>query len=219
MKNLVIVIIITISTLNFSYAQNGWEKEMEIMQTELADELSNIHANHIKDLAINNIRLSIDAGNSTEESVKDTHSVTEIKEIKQNQSNLFNKLADIKGIEMVYISKSLLGMMPDMELSSSNVDISSIAGKLEELQIFSTEQKNAINTLRKEANELIKKGKYETIMFVKDDESKTAFYFKKHDKSKSEMLMVSEEEDEMILIRFTGNFSVKDIQEITNINN
>ena len=191
---------------------------MNKMHAGLNKELSEMNVDIAKDIALHNANISKDAIIEQVEATKNVSVSMELKETKQSHSDLFNKLADIKGVEVVYISKALLGMMPEMDLSSSGVNIGNIARKLEELQIFSAEQKNAVKTLKSEANKLIKNGKYETVMFVKDDDSKTVFYLKKYDKNKSEMLMVSEEDNEMTLIRFMGNFSVKDIQNIANMN-
>lgn len=209
--------------------QADLQKEMDKMYADLNKELNEtninlakdiaIHSTNLsRDLAVHNARISKEAIGAQVEVVNNVSAISEAKETKQSQGDIFNKLADIKGVEVVYISKALLGMMPQMNLSGRGVNIKDIAGKLEELQIVSAEQKNAVKTLKSEISKLLKSEKYETIMFVKDDNSKTVFYQKKYDKNKSELLMISEEESEMRIIRFVGNFSVKDIQSIANMN-
>lgn len=136
----------------------------------------------------------------------------DVSEIKQSQTDVFEKLADIKDVEVVYISKSFLGMMGGMNMPG--VNIGNITEKLEGLQIFSAEQKNAMKALKQETNKLVKERGYETLMFVKDNDTKTAFYTKRIARGQTEMLMVSEEPSEISIIRFFGNFTVQDIQNI-----
>lgn len=145
----------------------------------------------------------------------------EVYETQQNNDQFFNKLSDIKGVEVVYISKSLLGMASSMNIPGMNVNgvnIRNIMAKLESLQVFSSEQSGAMKKLKSESEKLVKNGKYETLMLVKDEGSKTVFYMNKISNQKAEMLMISEEPNEISIIRFTGSFTVKDLQELTKDN-
>ncbi len=204
--------------------QSELQTQMSKMQADLTIELSKMQANltkeqtlnHVmtaKDLAINNINISKDMILNHADMVKDMGLDLNINEVKQFQGDMFERLADIKGVEVVYISKSLLGMMPNMNMPGIN--IGNVAAKLEGLQIFSAEQKNAVKSLKSESDRLVKNGKYETAMFVKDDDSKTVFYIKKISNKQSEMLMVTEEPSEITVIRFLGNFTMQDIQDLT----
>lgn len=130
-----------------------------------------------------------------------------------SSKDIFDKLTNTKGIEVVFISKAMLGMMPKM--SMPGVDISNIVGKLESLQILSAESNPASNILKMEVDRLVQSKEYETLMYVKDDESRTGFFVKKDKNSdNTEMLMVTEDNGEVTLIRFFGNFKLKDIQDI-----
>lgn len=130
--------------------------------------------------------------------------------------DIFENISDIKGVEVVYITKALLGMMPNMDMPG--VNIGKIAGKLESLQIYSTEQKNPALMLKQAMNKVVRIGNYETLMLVKDneDDSKTALYMKTQGKDKPmELLMVIEEGSEINIIRMLGNFSLQDIKNLT----
>ncbi|SHF78622.1 DUF4252 domain-containing protein [Dysgonomonas macrotermitis] len=128
--------------------------------------------------------------------------------------DVFHDLANTKGIEVVYITKSMLGMMNNMDMPG--VNIGKIAGKLETLQVYSAEGRSASNTLRATTDRLVRSGNYETLMLVKDEDSKTAFYLKKNSNDKkSELLMLTEDGSEVSVIRFLGEFSLKDIQNLT----
>lgn len=129
-------------------------------------------------------------------------------------SDVFNQLSKIKGIEVVYISKAMLGMMPNMDMPG--VDIGNIAGKLESLEIYTAED-DATKRLIGVTDKLIESGNYETLMLIKDSDSRTAFYMKKGASNKgSEMLMITEDDTDATIIRFLGNFTIQDIKNIAN---
>ena len=50
------------------------------------------------------------------------------------QSALFKKYENVKGVSTVYISKSLLGLVP--KLVAGDMDISAIASKLDHVQVL-----------------------------------------------------------------------------------
>lgn len=129
-------------------------------------------------------------------------------------SDVFNQLSKIKGVDVVYISKAMLGMMPNMDMPG--VDIGNIAGKLESLEIYTAENE-ATKRLIGISDKLIDSGNYETLMLVKDSDSRTGFYMKKGTSGKgSEMLMITEDDTDATIIRFLGNFTIQDIKNIAN---
>jgi hypothetical protein len=203
-----IIILISLLSLSLLNAQN--RHKIDIDMAALDSQLSVLE----NDLANLDIDLSIISDNTNEllalqqtKSRKKTVSEVENKDI-------FDQLTDINGVEVVYISKAMLSMMPNMKMPG--VNIGNTAGKLESLQILSTETKSAVINLKREINKHIKNGEYETLMYVKDQGSKTEFYTKKtQDKKNSEMIMITQDNDEVTIIRFLGNFNIKDIQSIT----
>ncbi len=130
-------------------------------------------------------------------------------------NDIFKQLSNTKGIQVVYISKTMLGMMPNMDMPG--VDIGNIAGKLESLEIYSAEEATASRRLIYVSEDLLKGGNYETLMLIKDNDSRTAFYVKKNKSNQgSEMLMVTEDGSDATIIRFLGSFTVQDIKNIAN---
>lgn len=57
---------------------------------------------------------------------------------------------------------------------------------------------------------------YEELMRVKDDDTRTIFYAKKRGAIITELLMLGNTSGEFIVIQLLGNFTLKDIQDITN---
>lgn len=146
-----------------------------------------------------------------------TYSYT-INETPQNNDDLFSHLSNLKGVQVVYISKSMLGMMPNMDMPG--VDIGNIAGKLESLEIYTAEEDLASKRLTSASEGLLRGGNYETLMLIKDEDSKTAFYVKKNKSNQgSEMLMITQDGSDATIIRFLGNFTIQDIKNIANKGN
>lgn len=128
----------------------------------------------------------------------------------------FEKISDLKGVNVVYISKAMLGMMPNTNMGDINVG--QIAGKLNSLEIYSVDDKQSYDKVRGIITLLINSGEYETMMRVKDSDSNTVFYSrkKKSEQQESEMIMISEDKNkkELSIIRFIGIFTVKEIQDL-----
>lgn len=123
----------------------------------------------------------------------------------------FAQFMDMKGVSVVYISKSMLNMMPNMKMNG--IDVGGAKGKLKSVTIISAETKQVIVVLRKEANRVIKTKKYEQTMFVKDDDSKTVFYIKNTNETKdNDFIMITEEPDELTIIRIQGDLSMQDLK-------
>lgn len=135
------------------------------------------------------------------------------------QKTTFDKLSDHKDISTVYISKSLLKMMPDMNTGAAN--IKGLAGKLEQMEIYTSSSKDAAKLIRDEITGLVKSKTYEVLMKIKDQNDNVTFYaFKEKDKIK-DMIMFVDDPDECTIIRIMGNFTTEDIQNVmegTNVN-
>lgn len=200
-----------------------WQFDMPELSTEQIEEWKkNFDGFSKEDYAMNVPELWNDFTYNVPKSFNFNAESKDNKELQQNNDELFNKLSDIKGVEVVYVSKALFGMIGSMDIAGMNaggIDIKDIIGKLESLQVFTAEESNAIKKMKMESDKLIKNGKYETLMFVKDEESKTVFYMNKINNIKSELLMISEEPSEISIIRFIGNFTLRDLQQLTKKDN
>ena len=130
------------------------------------------------------------------------------------QNNPFDKYMDMKGVDVVYISESMLSMAGKFD--TDELGIGEIAGKIKSVIIMSTERGDLISQISKDVNSLLAKDVYERLMFMKEDDSRIGFYIKrtKDAKTASEVLMVTEEEDEISVIRLTGDMSIEDIKSI-----
>lgn len=204
MKRLLIILTIAFSSVLHGWAQSSLDIDLNELETEISSTLSIDLSESL--IAINSQSIAeIESNTDYSYSTKETN----------QDDDVFNKLSNIKGVDVVYISKAMLGMMPAMNMPG--VNIGNVAGKLKSLEIYSAETVPATKSLLSLSKSLLNSGNYETLMLVKDGDSKTAFYMKKAKSNNvSEMLMITEEAKEATIIRFLGDFSIQDIKNITN---
>ena len=132
-----------------------------------------------------------------------------------DQVKAFEKYADMKNVTYVYISKFMLGMAgKNAAPSVPGVDISNLSKKLTGIQIITTENKGARSKLREDAKSIIAKDKYELMMQINEDDSKVNIYH--HiGKQQSAVIMQVEEDDEFVIMVFSGKFTLEDVMKMT----
>ena len=106
------------------------------------------------------------------------------------QSALFKKYENVKGVSTVYISKSLLGLVPKLE--AGDMDISAIASKLDHVQVLTCERPSLIKEIKATAMEILSKGGYNNLMTV----------------------LLEVEKNEITVVNISGNISREDIKRI-----
>lgn len=129
------------------------------------------------------------------------------------QDAVFKKYADTKGIETVYISKSLLSMASG-SIKLGNHSIADIAQKLDQVRILNCEKPSLVRTIHKEATAEFSKGKFEEAMRMSDGGEKVVVYMRQVGK-KNEFALLSMEKDELSIINLVGTLSLSDIQKIS----
>lgn len=139
----------------------------------------------------------------------------------QAQSNvMFSKLEDNDKVTVVYISKALL-KMADSKVTASAANIGGLIGKLEQLEIYSTEDPATAKFMNSEAAKHIKNNTYENLMKVKDGKDRIDFLITKDSGKKGqvkEFIMFIAGEKESTIIRLLGTFTMEDIQKVMDDN-
>jgi hypothetical protein len=128
------------------------------------------------------------------------------------QNELFDKYAGRDKVTSVYISKAMFNMMPvvgDVGLSLVN-----LKGKVESLQLVSTEQPELIQQMQKEFSQLVG-NRHQELIRVRDGKTKAAFYANMNGEQVKDLLMLASTDSSFTVIQLLGNFTLKDIQEIT----
>ncbi|MBB4621844.1 DUF4252 domain-containing protein [Parabacteroides faecis] len=128
------------------------------------------------------------------------------------QNKLFDKYSEMDNVTSVFISKAMFQMMPNFETNGLN--LMNLKGKIEGLQILTTENNNIKETMRNDFKNLIGKD-HEELMKVKDGKTRATFYVKQKGDLISELIMLADTDKSFNVIRLSGNFTLQDIQEIT----
>ncbi|WP_321518887.1 DUF4252 domain-containing protein [uncultured Bacteroides sp.] len=130
------------------------------------------------------------------------------------QNKLVEKFGDMDGVTSVFISKSMLQMMPNMK--TEGIDIGGVAGKLESILILTSEKAAISNMMKSEIPHFANDKRYEELMRVKDENSRVTFYIKKKSNGKiGELVMLVDEHPEFVYIQMMGDMTLQDIQKIT----
>ncbi|GHU59479.1 hypothetical protein FACS189411_16350 [Bacteroidia bacterium] len=127
------------------------------------------------------------------------------------QSKLFDKYAEMENVTSVYISKAMFDMMPmigDIGLSMTNMK-----GKVESLQLVSTERADQIPQMRKEFTQLVDKS-HQELMRVRNGKTRTTFYADMKGDQIKNLLMLADSDSSFTVMQLLGKFTMKDIQEI-----
>ena len=129
------------------------------------------------------------------------------------QNKLFDKYADMDDVTSVYISKKMFQMMPVMETAGLN--LANLKGKIESLQILTTQKADLRERMRGEFKALIGKD-HEELMRVKDGKTKDNFYVKQQGELIQELIMIADMDDgSFSVMQLLGRFTLQDVQEIT----
>ena len=129
------------------------------------------------------------------------------------QNKLFEKYADMDGVTSIYISKAMFQMMPNMTSTVRGIDLEDMKGKIESLQLVSTEKKDKVDQMKKEFAQLIT-NQHEELMRVKEDDTNIRIYSLMRGDLVKELIMLIEEDDSFTAILLNGSFTLKDVQSI-----
>lgn len=128
------------------------------------------------------------------------------------QQSFFDRFADMEGVTSVYISKSMLSLMPNVQ--TEGVNIGQLASKLDNIQILSCEKPDVIAKLKKELAHIRPQNGYEELMRINDNGERTTIYLKQEKNEKKEFILLNDEKNDFNLIVITGNLTLQEIQQI-----
>lgn len=129
-----------------------------------------------------------------------------------SQDDFFKKFADREDITSVYISKSMLRLMPNVQ--ADGIDVGSVASKLDNIQILSCEKQEVVPLIRQELKYISPKNGYEELMKVNDEGEHTVIYLKETPGHSKEYILLCDEKKELTVVILKGSLSLSDIQGI-----
>lgn len=130
----------------------------------------------------------------------------------QAQQSFFDKYAEMEGVTSVYISKSMLSLLPNVNSTVNGIHIGDIANRLDNIQILSSDESAIISKLRKETADINTQNGYEELMRVREDGEKTTIYLKDKKGKKKEFVLLVDEKDELTIISIVGDLTLQEIQ-------
>lgn len=134
------------------------------------------------------------------------------------QKNPFEQFSDMDGVTSVYISKTMLSLIPkNSKMDYGGVKVGGFLNKLTSILILTSEDKKIAPQMLSMANERVKGRDYELLMRVKsDDNDNINFFMKGKPEDIRELIMIVAGNDgENVIMQFLGNFTLQDIQQMT----
>ena len=128
------------------------------------------------------------------------------------QEALFDKYEDTNGVTTIFISKKMLGMIPNVKAGKHNIE--SIASRLDYLRVLSCEKTSLTDALIDDAKKAYRSGGYEAIMTMTEGGEKVTIYQRTMKDGKNEFSLLTKENNEVTIINIMGNVTLKDIKDI-----
>lgn len=130
------------------------------------------------------------------------------------QKEFIDKLGNIDGVTSVYVSKTMLKLLPQLDVKE--LDLKKISQKMDGVQILTAENLNAIKKLQTSALSYLQKNNYEQLIEVKDGKESTTIYMKQKSKDYSSFVLLSADGNQtgFTLIALSGSLTLEDIQSI-----
>ena len=135
------------------------------------------------------------------------------------QKNPFERFTDMDGVTSVFISKNMLSLLPKQaNMQYNGVDVGGFVDKLTSMLIITSENKEIAQEMISLANRGIKESNYELLMRVKSEDGELVnFFMKGKPENIQELIMIVEDEkDESVIMQLLGNFTLQDVQQMTN---
>lgn len=126
------------------------------------------------------------------------------------QDALFKKYGNTRGVETVFISKSMLSMMPTVEVNDKRIS----SKKIDRIQMLSCERPSMVRTIKTEAVASFERGHYEEMMRMHDGDEQTIIYCRSLGRGINEFVLMETECDEINIINIQGRITLSDIKHL-----
>lgn len=124
------------------------------------------------------------------------------------QLKVFKGAENIPGVETVYLGGTILRMglnSAGKEYAEMGKELGADISTIEAMEVISAENQTAIAKIKPLIERAVKEGKYEIgTQVTEDDESTTIYLSPANNKQRSNMLIVSQEKDELDVVLLQG---------------
>lgn len=138
------------------------------------------------------------------------------------QTTAFSKFEDVDGIESISINKEMFKMFSSLEDSAKDDKTKSyldLAGDVESVKVYTTLEKKYKKQLKDATADYLRVNPLQELMSITDKGSRIRIYVKQGSEESiiKEGLVFIENDDKKeaaVLVSFTGNINLKDLQEL-----
>lgn len=135
----------------------------------------------------------------------------------QNGRSIYNKYSESENVSAVYISPAMfkmIGKLPEMEIGNEDMDLTPIIQSLTGLYLIDSENGQINESIKNDVETLVKNGKYELMMEVKDDGEIVKIYTTSKGDMVSSLVMLVYEKNECMFICIDGQMSQEMLNEL-----
>ena len=135
----------------------------------------------------------------------------------QSGKSIYQKYSDAENVSAVYVSPAMfrmIGQIPDLEVGTDNVNLSSVIRTLSGLYILNSENASINSALRADAERFVNSSRYELLMEAKDSGQTVRMYTVGNDKTIEGFVMISVDAGEVTFICLDGQMPRKDFEEL-----
>ncbi|MBR6370242.1 MAG: DUF4252 domain-containing protein [Bacteroidaceae bacterium] len=135
----------------------------------------------------------------------------------QSGRNIYNKYSDAKDVSAVYISPvmlRLMGQLPDMEMGDEHINITSIIRTMTGFYLINSENTEINNSISSDVNKMVKTGRYEMLMEIKDNGETVHIYIVGKEDNVTSLVFTAQEEGEYTFICLDGQMSRQQLENI-----
>lgn len=135
----------------------------------------------------------------------------------QDGRSIYNKYSDEDNVSAVYISQAmfrLIGKLPAIELEEGDMDLTGVINTLNGFYLISSENKKINSSLQSDVEKMVKAGKYEMMMEVKDNGTIVRIYLVGDEKIVSSLVVLVNEGEECTFLSIDGKMSRDKMNEV-----
>lgn len=135
----------------------------------------------------------------------------------QSGKDLYNKYSDLPGVSAVYISPAMfrmIGRIPDVELSDSEVDFTPIIKSMNGFYLLSTEDAAIGEKIYGEVSRGLDRQKYELLMEAKDNGEVMRLYSVGDSKNVSSLVMLAKDAAETTFLSIDGQMDREKLENL-----
>lgn len=129
-------------------------------------------------------------------------------------SKFFGKYSNSSDFTSVFISSKMFSLIAKIPVDEKEKDIRNLIGKLEKVQILTSDKVDG-NKLYNEAFGMLPKKIYEELMTVKEGEEEFKFFIKESEGKIGELLMLKGGKNDFLILNIIGDINLEDISKLS----